>query len=330
MLEISGLVKSYGAHRVLEGVDLAVRPGQILGLVGSNGAGKTTVISIAAGLRTADAGSVFVGPGREAAIDVLAHPQRAARILGLAPQDLGVYPMLTAEQNLMTFGQLAGLDVRTARTRAREVAETLDLVEELPKAASTLSGGQARRLHTGMALMHRPPVLVLDEPTVGADVSARRAILAAVRALAEEGAAIVYTTHYLSELADLGADIAILDRGRIILLDTVAGLLARHARPSVGVVTAGARPDLPGWKHAAPDSNTGEVRWEPEPTLLVTRTPTELVAGALARLGGDTRLVGIEISPPSLESAFLDVTGRALDVDEARNNEEEVSDAYVA
>ncbi len=330
MLKISGLVKSYGAHRVLEGVDLAVEPGQILGLVGSNGAGKTTVISIAAGLRTADAGSVLVGPGREATIDVLAHPRRASRILGLAPQDLGVYPMLTAQQNLVTFGQLSGLDARAARARAREVAEMLDLVEELPKSASTLSGGQARRLHAGMALMHRPPVLFLDEPTVGADVSARRAILAAVRGLAEEGAAIVYTTHYLSELADLGADIAILDRGRIILLDTVAGLLSRHARPSVGVVTAGARPDLPGWNHAAPEPNTGEVRWEPEPDMLATRTPTELIVGALARLGANTRLVDIEISPPSLESAFLDVTGRALAVDEARNNEEEVSDAYVA
>jgi ABC-2 type transport system ATP-binding protein len=229
----------------------------------------------------------------------------------------------------VTFGQLAGLDARSARARAREVAETLDLVPELVKAASTLSGGQARRLHTGMALMHRPPVLFLDEPTVGADVSARRAILAAVRALADEGAAIVYTTHHLSELSDLKADIAILDRGRIVLLDTVAGLLARHARPSVGVVTAGARPDLPGWTLTAAGTDVGEVRWEPEPILLSERTPTELVAEALTRLGGETRLVGIDISPPSLESAFLDVTGRALEVARA-NDIEEVSDAYVA
>jgi len=329
MLAISGLCKSYGALRVLDGVDLTVQPGQILGLVGSNGAGKTTVISIAAGLRTADAGTVLMGPGREATVDVLSHPRRAARLLGLAPQELGVYPMLTIEQNLMTFGQLAGFAAPRARVRAREIAETLGLEKDLAKPASTLSGGQARRLHTGMALMHHPPVLFLDEPTVGADVPARRSILGAVRSLAAEGAAIVYTTHYLSELSDLAADVAILDRGRIAFLDTVAGLLARYARPSVGVVTAGVRPDLPGWSAVAHGADVGDVRWEPDPHLLATCSATELVAGALKRLGGDTRLVGIDISPPSIESAFLEITGRALTVDDAHGNEE-ATDACVA
>ena len=327
MLEITDLHKSYGDKPVLLGVDLRVEPGEILGLIGSNGAGKTTIISIAAGLRTCSAGSVRVGAGVEAEVDVLTDPRQAARLIGLAPQDLGVYPMLTAEENLVVFGELAGLSPRAAKTRAREVAEALGLERELGATASTLSGGQARRLHTGMALVHRPPVLFLDEPTVGADVAARRAILAVVRSLASEGAAIVYTTHYLTEIVDLGARVAILDGGRIALEGSVGQVLARHARPPVAIVTEGDPASLAGWR-GAPEGEE-QVRWTPETALLETQTPTELVARALARLSSSTRLVAIEIAPPTLESAFLDVTGQAIAFDDTTVSEE-VSDAVLA
>ncbi|MBN2177390.1 MAG: ABC transporter ATP-binding protein [Demequinaceae bacterium] len=328
MLEIIDLKKSYGEKPVLRGVNLKVEPGEILGLIGSNGAGKTTIISIAAGLRTCDSGQVHIGSGRESEWDVVSEPRRAAGLIGLAPQDLGVYPMLTAEQNLMVFGELAGLGARAARARAHEVAEGLGLAGELAQTASTLSGGQARRLHTGMALMHRPSVLFLDEPTVGADVAARRAILGVVRSLAEAGAAIVYTTHYLTEVVDLGAHVAILEGGRIVLRDSVQALLSSHARPTVAVVTDGAPADLPGWV-VVPDGPGGvQDRWSPSEGLLDLHTPTELVAGALARLPRGTRLVGIEISPPTLESAFLDVTGRAIAFDD--NAREDAPDAIFA
>lgn len=315
MLTIVDVHKSYRDHSVLRGVNLSVSRGEILGLIGSNGAGKTTLISIASGLRTCQGGQVLIGEGDEG-IDVVAAPKRAAGLIGLAPQDLGLYPMLTTEENLVVFGELAGLSPKDARRRARQVAEDLGIDECLAITASALSGGQARRLHTGMALMHRPPVLFLDEPTVGADVSARRAILSAVRALAGEGTAIVYTTHYLTELVDLGVEVAILDGGTIVLRDTVKGVLARHAHPTVAIVTIGAPAQLDGWTADEQGARPTTTRWCPDPESLAQGNPTELVAQALERLPQGTRLIDIEIAPPTLESAFLEVTGQAISFDD--------------
>jgi ABC-2 type transport system ATP-binding protein len=224
MLEITGVTKAYGRNEVLRGVDLHVPAGRITGLLGANGAGKSTLISIAAGLVRPDAGRVML-----AGIDVRKDRRRAARQLGLAPQDLGVYPTLTVLENLVFAARIAG--VRTGRTRARsrEVAEQFGLVPQLDQRADQLSGGQKRRLHTAMALLHRPAVLFLDEPTVGADVPSRAGILAAVRAVAAEGTAVVYTTHYLTELESLDAHIAVLHGGHIVVDAPLETALSRYA-----------------------------------------------------------------------------------------------------
>ncbi|HEY0117324.1 MAG TPA: ABC transporter ATP-binding protein [Cellulomonas sp.] len=230
MLHVEGLVKAYGDHLVLDGVDLDVARGQVLGLVGANGAGKTTLISIVAGLRRPDAGTVHV-----AGVDAVAHRAAAARHVGLAPQELGIYPTLTARANLRTFAELAGLRPRAAKVRAEEVAELLGLAHCLDQRADTLSGGQKRRLHTGMAVLHRPDLLFLDEPTVGADVQSRAGILDLVRDMAAAGTAVVYTTHYLTELEQLEADIAVLDAGRIVAAAPVRELVERWGTESVRV-----------------------------------------------------------------------------------------------
>lgn len=230
MLHVEGLAKAYGDHLVLDGVDLDVAPGQVLGLVGANGAGKTTLVSIVAGLRRPDAGTV-----RVAGVDAVAHRGAAARHIGIAPQELGIYPTLTARANLRTFAELAGLRPRAARARADEVAERLGLTGCLDQRADTLSGGQQRRLHTGMAVLHRPDLLFLDEPTVGADVQSRAGILDLVRDLAAAGTAVVYTTHYLTELEQLEADIAVLDAGRIVAAAPVRELVERWGTASVQV-----------------------------------------------------------------------------------------------
>ena len=230
MLHVRGLAKAYGPHAVLRGVDLDVERGQVLGLVGANGAGKTTLISIVAGLRRPDAGTVTV-----AGIDAVTHRAAAARHLGLAPQELGLYPTLTARANLRTFAELAGLRPRAARARADEVAALLGLADCLSQRADTLSGGQKRRLHTGMAVLHRPDLLFLDEPTVGADVQSRAAILDVVRAMAAAGTAVVYTTHYLPELEQLEADVAVLDGGRIVASGPVGEVVERWGTETVRV-----------------------------------------------------------------------------------------------
>ena len=305
MLVIDNLRKRYGDRLVLDELSLRVGPGQILGLIGSNGAGKTTAISIASGLITHDGGSVRVGQAGAADIDVTRQPRAAAGLIGLAPQELGIYPMLTVRENLLTFGELAGLGRRAARERAEVVAEALDLMPQLGQRADTLSGGQARRLHTGMALLHRPAVLFLDEPTVGADVAARRAILNVVRDLAAQGSSVVYTTHYLGELTDLGADVAILHGGRIVLEGTTAEVIAAHAAPAVAIVTSGELPDLPGWR-PLPAADGASTRWE-APTLAPGANHTALLADAIGRLGARTTLEAVDVTQASLDVTTGDV-----------------------
>jgi ABC-2 type transport system ATP-binding protein len=317
MLEIRGLQKAYGDKEVLRGVDLGARAGEIVGLLGPNGAGKTTLVSIVAGLRKADAGSVSV-----AGIDALAHPEKARAVLGLAPQDLGIYPILSVERNLTFFAQLAGLMGPRLRERVTEVADALDLTKLFGQRAATLSGGQKRRLHTAMALVHEPNVLFLDEPTVGADVRSRNQILEVVRRRAEAGCAIVYTSHYLTEIEDLAATVAVLEAGRIVARGPLAGLIAEYGSPAVRLTFEGPAPALEGFEIA------GSI------ATLRTADPAHAAAAILGRLNGSTdRLRGVDIVRPSLEAAYLALTGR-------RSNEgtdkgaggatEEVSDELVA
>jgi ABC-2 type transport system ATP-binding protein len=298
MLQIIGLRKAYGAHQVLCDVDLTATAGQVVGLLGANGAGKTTLISIVAGLRRADAGHV-----RLCGIDALRHPRRAAEHLGLAPQELGLYPTLTVADNLLLFGRLAGLRGPAARRNILTIAERLGLEAQLGQRAGELSGGQKRRLHTGLAVLHRPQVLFLDEPTVGADVPSRAGILDLVRELAAEGAAVVYTTHYLTELEQLGADIAVLHEGRIAVRGPLAEVVNAWASASVALRFTGPPPMLTGWRI--------------EGFSLVPREPVTdpgtAAASALADLGDRASgLAGVEVTPASLESAYLAITGRPL------------------
>src|ERR1035437_1143133 len=180
-----GVTKRYGDNVALNDVDLDIRPGEILGLLGPDGAGKTTLVSIAAGLLRADAGTVKV-----CGIDVRRDPVGARRRLGLAPQELGVYPLLSVRENLVFFGEMAGLRSHQLRRRIEEVADDLDLGTFIDRKAQFLSGGEKRRLHTAMALIPRPALLLLDEPTTGVDVATRAHLIQVVRKLAAEGAAV--------------------------------------------------------------------------------------------------------------------------------------------
>ena len=186
MLEIEGLRKSYGKLRVLEGVDLRVAPGEVCGLIGPNGAGKTTLVSIVTGLRDADAGSV-----RVAGLDAASNRKAIRGIVGCAPQELGLYPTINVRANMEFFGRWNGVTGRQLSTRIDEVADALDLTNLLERRAGDLSGGQKRRLHTALAMLHAPRLLFLDEPTVGADVVARMKLLEAVKKIAADGCAVV-------------------------------------------------------------------------------------------------------------------------------------------
>jgi ABC-2 type transport system ATP-binding protein len=216
VLHADGLIKRYGAVRALDGFTLDVAAGEITGLVGHNGAGKSTFVDVLCGLVRPDGGAVTI-EGR---------PPRAARgDVGVAPQQIALYPSATAREHLRLFGRLAGLRRRALAAATDEVVDALMLTGFLDRRVGLLSGGQQRRVQAATALLPRPGLLLMDEPTAGADPQTRQSLLAALRRRADAGAAILYTTHYLPELAELEATVAVAQRGRIIARGTSAQLL---------------------------------------------------------------------------------------------------------
>lgn len=297
MLVAVDLVKSYGDVAALRGASLEVEAGQIVSLLGRNGAGKTTMLSIIAGLLTPDAGTVMLD-----GIDVMADPEAAAKLVGIAPQDTGVYPILTVRQNLEFFGELAGLDRRSRARRAGEVAEEVGLTDLLDRRGGQLSGGESRRLHTACALVHSPRVLMLDEPTVGADVATRAQLIDAVRKLAADGAAVIYTTHYLPEVDALAADIVIIDDGHVRASGTRDELIAGHELRGLRFEVDGELPDDLGLEAVEVVPGTYRVIGDIEMSELLSRFSSHA-----------HRLVSVEALKPDLETVFLAVTGTRLE-----------------
>lgn len=295
VLHIAGLRKSYGKVTALSGVDLDVAAGEITSLLGPNGAGKTTIVSIVAGLRRADAGVVEVG-----GMDALARGSQVRRQIGLAPQDLGIYPVVSVRRNLQLFGRLAGLGERELRIRIDEVALALNITDLLDRQGGTLSGGQKRRLHTAIALLHRPKLLLLDEATTGADVETRGHILDLVRRLATEGSAVLYSTHYLQEVEDLSANVALLDEGRVIARGGVRELIAAHASAVVELTFTGGVPAL---------NADGEMTVEGNRVRLATTDPAATLSSVMHQLPAGA-LGSVEILRPNLEAVYLSLTGR--------------------
>ncbi len=306
VLAVESVGKRYGARTVLHDVCLEVVPGEVCGLLGPNGAGKTTLVSIVAGLRAADGGRVLVD-----GLDVATDGPRARALVGLAAQETGIYPTVSVRENLELFARLAGFSTKQMAARIDEVAEVVELAELMDRPARALSGGEKRRLHTAMALVHRPKVLLLDEPTTGVDIATRSRLLAAIsRLAADEGCAVVYSTHYLPEVEELGASVAILDHGRILARGPLDQLIEQHGSGLVELTFDGPAPAAPAaFPHAAVDG--GVLR-------LATDHPGTSVNGLLAALGPEAeRLVSVDLSRPSLETVFLAITGRAYrsDVD---------------
>jgi ABC-2 type transport system ATP-binding protein len=307
VLVVDGLVRRYGDLTAVDGVSFHIDAGETYGLLGPNGAGKTTTISMVAGLIPADAGTVTVAgeimsPGQ---VEVKRH-------IGLVPQDLAIYPELTATENLAYFGRLQGLRGGELAQRTGEVLDLVGLADRAKEATKNFSGGMKRRLNIGVGLLHRPTLLILDEPTVGVDPQSRNAILESVETLSVEGMAVLYTTHYMEEAERLCDRIAIMDSGRIQAEGTRSGLITltgdldhiRLAGAGNTAATAEALRALPAVEQVAADRRS---------LVLTVRDAPANVAGIVttATETGMT-LSDVEITRPDLESVFLHLTGKAL------------------
>lgn len=224
ILQVRGLVKIYpGATTpAVDGLDFSVREGEIFGLLGPNGAGKTTVISIVCTLLRPTSGRVTL-----CSVDTQIDPAGARSLFGLAPQEIALYPTLTARENLRYFGSLYGLSGSALRRRIDESLDRVGLSESGDQRIDAFSGGMKRRANLAAAILHTPRVLLLDEPTVGIDAQSRNLILVNLKSLRENGATIVYTTHYMEEAESLCDRVAILDMGRIIADGSPRELIGR-------------------------------------------------------------------------------------------------------
>ncbi len=292
MLQIHGVSKRYGGVEALRGVDLTVASGQIVGLIGPNGAGKTTLMSVVTGLRQPDRGKVFVADARAGSAAV-----RSGGLLGYVPQDTGICPVVSVRANMRLFGALAGLRRELLHERILSCAQSLGLTSVLDENAGTLSGGQKRRLHVAMGLLHRPPLLLLDEPTTAADVETRGQILRLLRDLAASGTAILLSTHYLEEVEKIADDVVILHQGEVVAHGNVPALISQHGSSSLDLTFDGAAPIIEGaeidGRHAA----------------IATDDPAVAAARVLTSLGRDaSRIQSIEIHRPNLDGVYLKVT----------------------
>ncbi len=306
LLRAHRLGKSFGELRAVDGVSFEVQAGELYGLLGPNGAGKTTTISMIAGLLKPDAGEVTVD-----GTPFWNDPQRAKRIMGVVPQELALYEELSARENLEFWGRMAGLTPRDARQRAGELLEALSLTDRAREALKTYSGGMKRRVNLGCALLHRPKLLLLDEPTVGIDPQARLNILEFIRGLRANGTAILYTTHYLEEAETLCQRIGIIDHGRLLAEGTLAELQERLGGDRLFVLEG----DL---SRVTPDAWPGfrerfRVIQQAEKQLVVAaldqRDPSDCLKELLAL---PVRVENVTLKRPSLNDVFLQLTGRDL------------------
>ena len=306
LLRVERLSKNFGAIHAVDSVSFELRAGEIYGLLGPNGAGKTTCISMISGLLKPDAGEVFV-----AGAAFWSDPQKAKRIMGVVPQELAIYHELSGRENLEFWGRMAGLSARDAKSRATELLEALTLTDRAKDAVKTYSGGMQRRINLGCALLHRPQLLLLDEPTVGIDPQARLNILEFIRNLCASGTAILYTTHYLEEAETLCQRIGIIDHGRLLAEGTLGELQERLGGDRVFVLEA-------DFKDSSPDSWDGfqkrfRVIQKSEKQLVVAaigaRDPSECLKDLL---GLPVRVENVTLKRPSLNDVFLQLTGRDL------------------
>lgn len=315
------LRRRFGALEAVKGIDFEVARGEIFSLLGPNGAGKSTTISMLSCLLAPSGGNAWV-----MGHSILDEQTAVKKSIGVVPQELALYEDMSARENLNFWGQMYNLRGAELARRVDEVLALIGLEERSRERVETFSGGMKRRVNLGIALLHKPELLIMDEPTVGIDPQSRRHILDGVKALNAEGRTVLYTTHYMEEAEELSDHIAIMDHGEIIAcgsndelvqivgeqsrvdltLNGEAGSLLEtwQALPGVARVTIG--------DGAGSENDDGEVELSQTVSLLVDDSNLVLPALFETATAAGRRISAVDIHEPNLESVFLHLTGRAL------------------
>jgi ABC-2 type transport system ATP-binding protein len=306
-IQVQDLHRSFGKNRAVDGVSFNVLRGEIFSLLGPNGAGKTTLISMLSCLLKPDSGDAVV---MEHSIST--EPQLVKASIGVVPQEVALYGDLSARENLVFWGKMQDLrGVQLAR-RVDEVLEVIGLADRQKDRVSTYSGGMKRRVNIAVALLHKPALVIMDEPTVGIDPQSRRSILDNVKLLRDQGMTVLYTTHYMEEAQELSDHVGIMDRGKLVAVGTKQELVT-----TVGELdrielrlTGPSEELLETWKaiegiHDV-TSDDGVI------TVLAADSNRVLPRLFESAAGAGVRIASVDVQEPNLEAVFLRLTGRAL------------------
>lgn len=297
MLQIENLCKRYGKRPVLQNLNLNLQPGEIYGLLGPNGAGKTTTINIISGLLQADSGAVYIG-GRRAG-------EATKPLLGIMPQENLLYRTLTCEENLAFFGRIYGLSRRDRKSQIERCLGLVNLLERAKTPVERLSGGMQRRLSLAVAMMHRPKLLILDEPTTGLDIEARYEVWSLIRSFKQSGITVLLTTHLLDEVERLCQRIGIIKQGQLLAEGTLAEL--RQRIPAQEIVTVETNEEESAIARAQSHGFTPR-RYGSDLAFWI---PEQLELKDLLERFDGVPLNSIARSPVKLEHIYIEVTQKA-------------------
>lgn len=306
-ISVMDLHKNFDEVHAVQGVSFEVQPGEIFSLLGPNGAGKSTIISMLSCLLGPTSGDAKV-----MGYSILREATQVKESIGVVPQDIALYPDLTAWENLIFWGKMYGLRGPELHSRANEVLDVIGLKEQQKRRVDKYSGGMKRRLNVGISLLHKPNVIIMDEPTVGIDPQSRRNILDNVLALNKDGMTVLYTTHYMEEAQELSDHIAIMDNGNIIAKgthDELVKLVGEQDRIELSLTSSPVNL-IEKWEGIEGvnivKSENGQL------TLLVDDSNVLLPRLFETATDEGVRISSVEIQEPNLESVFLHLTGRDL------------------
>lgn len=307
VLEVKDLLRRFDDLIAVDGVSFSVAQGETYGLLGPNGAGKTTTISMIAGLLEPTEGTVIVRGE-----PMSPKSFQAKRSIGLVPQELAIYPDLTGRENLRFFGGLYDLRGQELSERLEVVLATVGLSDRADDRASEYSGGMKRRLNIAVGLLHRPRLLILDEPTVGVDPQSRNAILESVEHLADEGMSVLYTTHYMEEAERLCDRVGIIDEGALVAEGTRRELVATVGQSDT--VTLVGTGDLDAAAEALRQvDGVGDVAVADGSLSMVVDGAAAHLPAMMSRVAdAGVSITGVDVEEPNLEAVFLHLTGKAL------------------